>query len=278
MKSINPQITIRLGNKTACGAAIALKLGFFCLVFALVVVSSRSVMAAVSIPGADHFPFVYSDWRGDRPSVVLFMDPLCPYCKKLIPKLHRITDYNLYIFWAPIFGERSEQAMSAIFRCETPSNESHVTQYLGAKGAQRGFDVCEGKYNQRLRDINDQMVDSYEVKSVPSFYVQGVRTSFAQVSRLKIEPPKRLNGVVINWNRYQSLKNGNSSSANHGLALIIPKALEHRAFQQDFPAAYLFSETDSASAVYYHEIVELLGLKRQSAYYISYSGKVSELP
>ena len=70
-----------------------------------------------------HSEFLYGEWKSNRPSAVLFIDPICPYCKKVIPKLDNIHDFNLYVFWSPIFGDQSEKIIEPLFGCDKPTAE-----------------------------------------------------------------------------------------------------------------------------------------------------------
>ena len=63
-----------------------------CLLLVCVLSLSSLAAAAVPIPDADRDrAFLFGHWQPGRASVVLFIDPLCPYCKRVIPKLELIN-------------------------------------------------------------------------------------------------------------------------------------------------------------------------------------------
>ena len=52
--------------------------------------------------------------KGNR-RVALFMDPNCPYCKKLLGEIKQVRDVGVYVFLYPILGPESRQRSSAIW-------------------------------------------------------------------------------------------------------------------------------------------------------------------
>jgi thiol:disulfide interchange protein DsbC len=52
--------------------------------------------------------------KGNR-RVALFVDPNCPYCKKLLGEIKQVQDVGVYVFLYPILGPESRQKSSAIW-------------------------------------------------------------------------------------------------------------------------------------------------------------------
>ena len=87
-----------------------------------------------------HAAFLYGEYFSNRSNVAVFIDPLCPYCTRAVPKFGGIREHNVFVFWAPIFGERSERALAPIFECEKPS----APEILMSVVARDAFDCDPG--------------------------------------------------------------------------------------------------------------------------------------
>ena len=88
--------------------------------------------------------------KGKR-RVALFVDPNCPYCKKLLGEIKQVTDVSVYVFLYPILGPESRQKSSAIWNSRdklkallsddpvgTPAGQDPVDENL-AFGRQHGI-------------------------------------------------------------------------------------------------------------------------------------------
>ena len=180
-----------------------------------------------------HAAFLYHDWQPERRNLVVFMDPICPYCKRAIPKLDRIHDYNVFVYWAPVFGARSEQQVAPLFDCEKPT-ASYILHSFVKSAAVQGV-KCEGPYGPQRRALNDAMVAHYQVDAVPAFYMQGTRTSLVQIMASQSQPvqavPSSIHGVSIDWSRYSRAKIMERVHSRH-LAMILPSHIDLTQAQQ----------------------------------------------
>ena len=88
--------------------------------------------------------------KGKR-RVALFVDPNCPYCKKLLGEIKQVPDVDVYVFLYPILGPESRQKSSAIWNSRdklkallsddpvgTPAGQDPVDENL-AFGRQHGI-------------------------------------------------------------------------------------------------------------------------------------------
>lgn len=198
-------IKSRLG---ACCIALA------CWLFATCAVAQRFIPTE-----EQYFPFLLNGWDPKRQTVVIFKDPFCPHCIKAIPKLPELRNYNVYLFWAPILGQRSKQRVDDIFTCEAPASAKVLFAVRNRKQPE-----CDNAYANDLRDLNDKMVVNYAVNSVPSFFLQGQRLSFGQLKRMQDKRPA-INGVVVNWRRYQRMQYLPRHKSKT-LSLIVPQGYE----------------------------------------------------
>lgn len=257
----------------------------------------HAIANAFPIPNQNqHSAFQINSWQPNQPNVILFVDPLCTYCKKIIPKLDRIKDYNLYVFWAPVFGEKSEKSIQPYFQCDKPTSRRLLDSIIDSH---QPTAPCSGNYNETLRSANDVMVGGYDINYVPAFYLQGRRVSFTDIaSKTNTTTPQPVNGVNVDWRRYKAsgLDQDQKSeyqaiiipaSSNTPVDLLIEKYqpnyifLDQKFIQRcdgitdnngcSILTTYLFN-----SGLYFIEIMALLDLKDQvvAPYLINKAGKV----
>jgi glutaredoxin len=192
------------------------------VVLVFLMVFSHISLAQRFIPTEEqYFPFLLNGWDPKRQTVVIFKDPYCPHCIKAIPRLPELRNYNVYLFWAPILGERSKKRVDDIFRCAVPASAKVLYAVRN-----RTDPECNNAYANDLRDLNDKMVNNYSVNSVPSFFLQGQRMSFGQLKRMQNKRPA-INGVVVNWRRYQKMQYLPRHKSKT-LSLMVPKGYENR--------------------------------------------------
>ena len=274
------------------------------LAFIALAITGMEAFAAMRIPDlTSDRAFLYGDWQPNRANVVVFIDPLCPYCKKAIPKLDQVTDYNLFVYWAPIFGQRSEDAIRPFFRCGQPTGRAVLQNMINtpAAGLAQLNPNCEGELDTANRAINDAMVSSYPINGVPAFFLQGVPVTLSQIETVITEPAGYVNGVAIDWRRYKESRIG-QKLPSISLAIIFPvqrdSSLDMQLLSQYRPE-YLFSLNDwealcealSATACangkdaqriqahQFREITALLGIDDEpgEVYLISQDGKLSSV-
>lgn len=268
-----------------------------CLLVTPGLVLAQKLAPAVRIPDPKtHASFLYGEWQPDRPNVVLFIDPLCPYCKKIIPKLERITAYNLFVFWSPIFGGRSETEIRRFFHCPKPTGKNELA--LAFSNTSPAGPACSGSYKAELRRINDDLLATYPVDGVPAFFLQGKSVGFASIAEVERPNPLMIQGVRLNWQRYEAARLDATQAAQHQ-ALLLPKALmkNARSLINQYKPAYVFlagdnragcklgiplrtCQTDSAfpdrPQTFLDELTALLDLNSddKAAYLISFDGAV----
>lgn len=234
--------------------------------------------ASLPVPTIEeHKAFLYGDWRPNRPSAILFIDPLCPYCKQAISKLGSVQHYNLFVFWSPIFGERSLQTIAPFFACSEPTAKPILDGLVVNSNAPSA--ACLPNKDASLRKRNDAMVSAYNIQSVPSYFLQGRLTSLAQLQQAPpVALPARVLGVAVPWSRYQSAQ-VMPGDASESTAIVFPRDIplsEMRKAVDRFKPRYVFTaenweqlcqhtalracQPTRPEISYYDEVVALLGL------------------
>lgn len=247
---------------------------------ALLLLAVWHLCQAASLPVPtieEHKAFLYGDWRPNRPSAILFIDPLCPYCKQAISKLGSVQHYNLFVFWSPIFGERSLQTIAPFFACAEPTAKPILDGLVVNSNAPPA--ACLPNKDASLRKRNDAIVAAYNIQSVPSYFLQGRLTSLAQLQQApQVELPARVLGVAVPWSRYQGAQ-VLPGDAGESAAIVFPRDIpisEMRKAVDRFKPRYVFAagnweqfcqyialrgcQTRGPVISYYDEIVALLGL------------------
>ncbi|WP_017444948.1 thioredoxin fold domain-containing protein [Gayadomonas joobiniege] len=169
----------------------------FYLVFSL----SSLAVTALPIPSEQtEEAFLLNGWRADRPNLLVFKDPHCPYCVKAAKQLEQLAGYNIFVFWSPILGEKSKQSVAQYFRCERP-----VSNRILRAMVTRQQPACDSAIKQDLLAINNHFVEQYQINSVPSFYLQGQGVSLSQL--LKYQHSKTpVMGIQPDWSKFNALK------------------------------------------------------------------------
>lgn len=193
---------------------------------------------------ARHQAFLHGEWRANRPNLLIFIDPRCPYCKKAIPKYPEIEAYNVYVFWSPVLGQPSRDLVRPFFRCARPTAPDRLATLLAAGGAAATAD-CQGAYDGELRAVNDEIVANYQITYVPAYFRQGQETSLAAVYQPPQEISKFVNGVAVDWQRYATSRVDSTQPARN-LALILSGEVDDAtlALIQELRPEYLFAERD----------------------------------
>lgn len=173
------------------------------------------------IPSFDEYhAFIYGDYDPNKMSVLVFKDPFCPYCIRAIDRLHKLSAYNVYIFWAPILGENSQARVRSFFACTQLAN-----QFLLDAVKHKKAPNCGGPINESLMQKNSDVVSNYQINSVPSYFLQGHATHLQALLDLKPNNPS-IKGVRLDWSRYALMqKNARASASN--LVLLIPEDKNH---------------------------------------------------
>ncbi len=195
----------------------------------ILLVGMYSIFAAqaepLPIPSPDvHAEFLLQPWKPNAPSVIVFKDPFCPYCVKALEKVEDLKNFNVFMFWYPIFGERSEQRISKIFQCASPSGHQVIASVIAKKSPD-----CDGDISKHLMELNRKMYEAYSPSGVPSYYLGGAKTSVPALveltrSSLSIQP-----SVNLELSRYEKNRLAIDSQKSVSLLLLIPSSYKKTA-------------------------------------------------
>lgn len=174
------------------------------------------------VPGPEQYAnFLMEPWKPDAPSLLVFKDPFCPYCISAFEKRERLSRYNVYVFWFPIFGERSDRRVEEIFRCNSPLSRQVIDAVIA-----RAAPGCTGEEKRHLRELNDAMVLAYQPDAVPSYYMGGRRLSLAELDQMA-QVVTRLSGtVVLDWRRYAGHRLALDNHEVAKVAVVVPERFD----------------------------------------------------
>jgi hypothetical protein len=167
------------------------------------IVSNKSLQVKPT-PSADvHGEFLLQEWDANKPTLVAFKDPRCPYCVKAFKNKEVLDNYNVFVFWSPILGSTSQRQVDTFFKCEHPMGDNVISAVVARKQVS-----CDNDYNQELRTLNDEMVKIYDPRSVPQYWYGNELT---WISRLKLATTneQRLKALAqrstmrVPWDRYK---------------------------------------------------------------------------
>lgn len=162
--------------------------------------------------------FLLEPYKPGKPSIVAFKDPHCGYCIKALGRLERLSEYNVYMFWAGILGKRSVAKVEQIMSCDQPVSQSvfdSVVRRASIIACQPGDDERVTKLNA----LNDTVVESYQPNSVPSYFFGGRKVYVSQLEKFKRSMQMNVTPIQLDWQRYADLRVGNG--AHQGLANAI---------------------------------------------------------
>lgn len=230
--------------------------------------------SVLPLPEAEaHGTFLLSEYAPEKPAVAVFKDPLCGYCIAAMPKLDQLSGYNVYLFWAPVFGQRSELSIDEIFRCANPVDKS-VRDLVAA----RRMPGCARDIDGEALAVNRNMVDAYRINSVPAYYFQGRRVSLNELLLRQLEHPP-VGGVAVDWDRYRGAGiRARPESHSIALLLTVSDAGRLQALDEQFLPQFVFTEADPGTRKSYDELRLLLGLdgKGDSSFLVSRDGRIHE--
>ena len=112
--------------------------------------------------------------RGNR-KVALFIDPNCPYCKRLLAEIKEVPDVSVYVFLYPILGLDSRQKSSAIWN----SKDKEKALITGEMG--------EIKEGQDPVEENLAFGREHGMNSVPTMILEDGRMLKGYMTASKIE-------------------------------------------------------------------------------------------
>jgi len=162
--------------------------------------------------------FLLEPYKPGKPSIVAFKDPHCGYCIKALKRLDRLSEYNVYMFWAGILGKRSEQTVEQILACAAPIS-SEVFESVVRRSP---VIVCQSGDKARveqLAELNNKMVQNYHPHSVPSYFFGGRKVYVSQLEKFKRSMQMNVTPIQLQWQRYADLRVDNTN--HNGLANAI---------------------------------------------------------
>jgi len=158
--------------------------------------------------------FLIEPWKPNAANVLVFKDPNCGYCIKALKRLDKYKNYNVYMFWAPILGSSSKRQVEAIFDCEKPSGDEVILSVINREKIKC---TKAEKGNNKLKALNNEIVENYNPQSVPSYYFGGQKVRLSTLNRFKVINKTETQSIKLDWKRYQKLKldqNGHQGLAN----------------------------------------------------------------
>ena len=173
-----------------------------------------------------HQAFLLNQWQPHKPAIIAFKDPRCPYCVSALKKRHRMDNYNVFLFWAPILGEKSRNDVEELFHCRSPVEPALLERIS------RGMKVlCSGDYQTKLASLNAEMVASYQPSYVPQYWFGGRSVSFESL-QLTSRNSTALQALVesstlkIPWLRYGEFLVNRPKQGARNLAVVVPDAMK----------------------------------------------------
>lgn len=174
------------------------------------ILSNKSLQIKPTPSPDVHGEFLLQEWDANKPILVSFKDPRCPYCVKAFKNKEVLDNYNVFVFWSPILGATSQRQVDTFFKCEHPMGENVINSVIARKQIS-----CDKEYNHELRTLNDEMVKVYDPRSVPQYWYGNELT---WISRLKLATTneQRLKALAqrstmrVPWDRYNEFLINNS--------------------------------------------------------------------
>ena len=175
-----------------------------------------------SIPDLKSYSrFLLNKWMPGAPVLLAINDPRCPYCIRDLKRKAQLKNYNVFLFWAPILGRNSVVRVNEFFRCESPVQDKVIAAVIERKSP-----LCDGDFNNRLFQLNKQMIDSYQPNSVPQYWLGGKKVSLASLDlyRPKVDAltVAAQSPLKIDWPRYQTLSVNRPVKERFGVAVVLP--------------------------------------------------------
>lgn len=186
----------------------------------LVAFASQTLASNKIIPDHESYKdFLIEPYKPGAPTVVVFKDPYCGYCIRALKNLDRLSNYNVYMFWAGILGKSSEKKVSAILDCAAPVSQA-VFDNVIARKSQVQCDKGLAQETLRLRQLNQEIVANYKPNSVPSYHFGGRKVYVSQLDRFKRNLQMNITPIQLQWERYAALKVGSQAHQGLGNAIV----------------------------------------------------------
>jgi hypothetical protein len=181
--------------------------GFLTTLALLALALSFSVLSVpMIIPDKDkHSKFLLAPFKPGAPSVVVFKDPYCGYCIRALKKRDRMSEYNVYMFWAGILGDRSAKKVGEILNCAAPIS-GEVFDSVIKRESRVNCKAGLAEQTAQTRMLNDEMVANYQPNSVPAYYFGGRKVYVSQLDRFKSKLKMNITPIQLLWERYEALR------------------------------------------------------------------------
>ena len=179
--------------------------------------------ASLIIPSPHEYSsFLIEPWKANAPVVVVFTDPFCPYCIQALKRKDELKPYNAFVFWYPIFGERSDRRVAEIFQCSSVASEQVINAVIEKKSPR-----CTGNKNEHLMALNNAMYEAYAPQGVPSYYFGGVSVSVAQLKEWRKSVRDVTPSVAIDWPRYELNRLDAQTVSLSNVIIMLPQKYEN---------------------------------------------------
>jgi hypothetical protein len=170
------------------------------------------------IPTVDsHKEFLLNVWNPNLPTVVVFKDPFCPYCIKAFQRPAELEGFNVFLFWYPIFGEKSNSRVDEFFKCKSPVEPKVVAAVLGKRSPD-----CKAPINISLKKLNTEMYEGYSPSGVPAYYFGGNKISVAELKAVGTHITEKSSGVSLDWKRYEKNRLGMEAPDSPNVGIFYP--------------------------------------------------------
>ncbi len=165
--------------------------------------------------------FLLGEWKPEAPTLIAIKDPFCPYCIRNLKRRAQLKKYNVFLFWAPILGEDSVTRVNEYFKCDSPVGGVVIEAAISRQAPR-----CTAKIGQKQLMLNRQMVDSYDPKSVPQYWLGGRRVSLANLNLFRpavnADEIAKLSPLKVDWLRYRGLSLNEPMTMRHNMAIVLP--------------------------------------------------------
>ncbi|MFT4924821.1 MAG: thiol-disulfide isomerase/thioredoxin [Phenylobacterium sp.] len=231
MRLVGVKVTVKVIVKVIALSLMAM-ISFSTLALTAAPTKAAAPAAKIIPSQIKHQDFLLDPYKPGAPSVVVFKDPYCGYCIKALQRLDRLSEYNVYMFWAGILGDRSVKKVEQIMNCAAPISNQVFNSVI-----QRSELNCEQGMTfatQHLKALNDEMVGNYQPNSVPSYHFGGRKVYVSQLDKFKNKLRMNITPIQLQWQRYSSLRVANTDHQGLANAIVfLPKESVKREYLID---------------------------------------------
>jgi len=179
---------------------------------------------ALPVPSVDqHAKFLMEPWKPNAPVLLIFTDPFCPYCIKALKRREELKSYNVFLFWYPIFGERSDNRVSEIFQCASPVSDQVINSVIKGESP-----ACTNAVDKNLMLTDRKFYEAYSPQGVPAYYMGGVKVSVAELKAWHKSLAVVAPSVKLDWSRYKINRVDINSSNLSKVMVILPHNYQNK--------------------------------------------------